>query len=289
MKITIDLLKKHGACEQGLRYIERFFPNGAEVVEVIFARHISKEFLHWGREHLTLNAEEVAAYEQVCGIKNSGGCWYSTDVENSERVIHSARISNSTGVFRSSDVMMGRDIVESETIEESEQIFCSQMIEKSQKVFKSVNITNSINICNSSLTIASKNVIDSSSIFGSSEIVRGKNISDSHFCIDCSNIKHCLFCTNISDVEYHIFNQPVDKNYYEVFVKQYEKYMNDLLSFIRNWPSDLVTSTYEAPTKKYDDWYTSVSPKFWKWARTLPGYDEMLLYEMTMLPEILVD
>ena len=73
MFITADLLRKYGACEQGIKYIERFYPNGAEMIDVIRDRHISKDFLHWGREYLTHTPEELAAYFTACDIINSEG------------------------------------------------------------------------------------------------------------------------------------------------------------------------------------------------------------------------
>ena len=54
MFIAPEMLRAHGACDQGIRYIERFYPYGAEAIDIIRDRHISKEFLHWGRENLNL-------------------------------------------------------------------------------------------------------------------------------------------------------------------------------------------------------------------------------------------
>ena len=54
MFIAPEMLRAHGACDQGIRYIERFYPYGAEAIDIIRDRHISKEFLHWGRENFNL-------------------------------------------------------------------------------------------------------------------------------------------------------------------------------------------------------------------------------------------
>lgn len=58
MFITADILREYEACGPGLKYIERFYPNGAEMIDLIRDRHIHKSFLHWGREHLTVTEEE---------------------------------------------------------------------------------------------------------------------------------------------------------------------------------------------------------------------------------------
>jgi hypothetical protein len=76
---------------------------------------------------------------------------------------------------------------------------------------------------------------------------------------------------------------------YELFEKQYFKYMTTQLAFVAEWPENLAVGTYVAPTRKFDDWYHSIDTKFWKWVRTLPGFDPMILYNITMLPEILED
>jgi hypothetical protein len=64
--------------------------------------------------------------------------------------------------------------------------------------------------------------------------------------------------------------------------------MEALLNFVRDWPEHLLTE-FVPETNKFNCWYTSISEKFWKWVRTLPNFDSMLIYDITMLPEILLD
>ena len=289
MLITADLLRKYNACEQGTKYIERFYPNGAEMIDIIKDKHINKEFLHWGREYLTHNNEELAAYCSACNIVDTDGFWYSQDIKNSKIVVKSKKIEKSVGVFESEEVLNSTDIVASENIENCSQIFYSSMIDNSQKIFKGTNITESINICNSTMVARSRNIIDSFDVFDSTELVKVINASNSHFCINSKNFKNCMFCDSVEDVEYYIFNKSVDKSKYEFFEKQYKKYLVEELEFIRDWPKDMVASNYFAPTKKFDDWYHPISEKFWKWVRTLPGYDPMLMYNITMNPDFLND
>lgn len=289
MLVTVELLHKLKACNQGIRYIERFYPNGAEMIDIIRDKHISKEFLHWGREHLTSNEEELAAYCEACKIINTEGFWYSVNVQDSKYVIRSKNVTDSISIFNSADVQGSKDIVESENIADSKQVFYSSMIEECQKIFKGINISESINICNSTMVARSKSVIDSTNVFDSSEIIKSNTVTNSHFCQECYNIESCLFCYGLENAEYHIFNKPVDKNRYEVIEKQYKKYMNELLVFIRDWPQDLVIYTSTQPTRKFDDWYFAISKRFWKWVRTLPGFNTTMLYDITMLPEILTE
>lgn len=289
MLITADLLRKYDACKQGIKYIERFYPNGIEMIDVIRDKHINKDFLHWGREYLTHNEEELAAYCVSCNIINTEGYWYSQDVKDSKIVIKSKEVTDSISIFESTEIVNCSDIVNSDNTTNSKQIFYSSMIDDCQKVFRGINIVESINICNSTMVARSKNIIDSSNIFDSSEIVKCNTVTNSHFCQNCVNIENCLFCEGLENAQYHIFNKPVDEGRYKMIEKQYLKYLTELLSFIREWPENLVVGTFVAPTRKFDDWYHPISEKFWKWVRTLPGYDPMILYNITMIPEFLME
>lgn len=287
MFVTIDILKKNGACEQGVRYIEQFYPNGAEMIDIIHDRHIPKELLHWGRAHLTNSAEELSEYCKVCNIIDSESFWYSQNINGSKYVVKSKDIFCCKSVFESEDIKYSSDIIGSENVTDSSQIFYSSMIENCQRIYKSKNVSNSINVCNSTLVVNCKNIMESSDIFNSSEIMDCNSVSDSYFCNNCQNINHCMFCDGLSNAEYCIFNTPVDKTRFEILVKQYNKYLTEELAFVREWPCDLAVNMYIAPTKKFDDWYYPINKNFWKWVRTMPFFDEMLIYRITMLPEIL--
>ena len=289
MFITAEILKKYKAYDQDVGYIERFYPNGAEMIDIIRDRHISKEFLHWCREFLNVSEEEFAAYQEACKIVNTEGYWCSQDVRDSKYVVRSKCVNNSIGVFSSSEVSDSTDIIGSENIELSHQIFYSSMVDNSQRVYKGQNIVESSNVCNSTMVVRSKSVIGSVNVFDSTEIIDSRTVTDSHFCKDCNNIAFCLFCDGLENAEYHIFNKPVSQKHYEIFVNQYTKYLQEELEFIKEWPKNLLVEGTTYPTKKFDDWYHPISEKFWKWARTLPGFDSMFLYNITMLPEILID
>lgn len=289
MLITAELLRKYKGCEQGIKYIERFYPNGAEMIDIIRDHHINKEFLHWGREHLTHTAEELEAYCEACKIVNTDGFWYSVNVSNSKSVVKSKNVQNGVGIFGSTDILDSDDIVNSENVTNSHQIFYSTMVDDCEKVYKGTNIVNSVNVCNSTMVANSRSVIDSKNVFYSLEIIGCDTVTESMFCQDCTNIEHCLFCYGLHDAQYCIFNKPVDKSRFEMIASQYTKWMIGLLTFIREWPCELLAETYVAPTRKFDDWYASIPDKFWKWARTLPGYDSMMLYNITMLPDLLID
>lgn len=289
MFITVDLLKKHKACENGIKYIERFYPNGAEMIDIIRDKHINKEMLHWGREHLTHTPEELAAYWEACHIVNSDGIWYGQNIHNSKFVVKSKEVKGSDRVYHSEDVINSSDIVYGETISNSAQVFASTMVSNSSLIAQCNNITESKNICFSTMVSRSINIYNSKNVFGSSEIIKCDNVTDSYFCQDCKNIKHCMFCEGVEDAEYYLFNQPIDKERFELFLQQYKRFMQSRLAFAPEWPENLIRTYSPSISQKFDEWYKPIPEKFWKWARTLPGFDSMLLYNITMLPEILVD
>lgn len=289
MKITVENLRKLNACESGIKYISHFYPDGAEIMDIIQDRHINKEFLFWGREHLTVTPDELEAYERVCNIFNSSNHWRSINLNNSHFVVNSKNIDNSQRVYNSSEVSGSTDVVFSEEITDSAQVFSSSFITKSNRIDKSKNVHNSINICDSILIGDSKSVLSSNNIFCSSEIIRSNNVENSYFCLDCENIKNCLFCFGLKDAEYHVFNQPVGKAKFELFVSQYKKLIEEELCFVTEWPEELVGAYGPIAVHRFDKWFYSIPEKLWKWLTTLPGYDKEKMYQNTMLPSFLVD
>lgn len=264
------------------------YPEGVEVAEILSNAQIDNQFKHWLKKHIGFTSTEEAAYRAACGIMNSSGYWHSENVVESSAVVNSHEVVNSQSIFDSEEVLHSSDIVNGENVENGQRVFSSSMIEESSNILRGKNITQSVNVCDSQTVVNSKNIISSTNIFDSSEIIRGQNVSYSHFCQDCANIKYCLFCQNLRDAEYHIFNQPVEKNQYELFAKQYLKYLNEDLAFVEEWPGNLLAATTPS-VLHFSKWFEPASKKFWKWVRTLPNFDSMLVYDITMLPEILVD
>ena len=289
MFITADLLREYDACGPGLKYIERFYPNGAEMIELIRDRHMQKSFLHWGREHLIVSELEEQAYCEACKIVNSKNFWHSVDILNSENIVGCKHIENCRRIFDSNDVTNSIDVSHGENVLDSKQVFDSIIIENSEKIYKSKNVSNSVNVCNSIMISNSKNISSSKNIFDCLDIIECETATNSYFCKNCANISNCLFCSDLKDAEYHIFNTPVDKKRFEVFMTQYQKYQTEPLRFVEEWPEELITTSIVKTLTKFDEWYKLIPEKFWKWARTLPGFDPMLIYNITMLPEILVD
>lgn len=288
MKITAELLRQHSSCDSAVQFIEKRFPDGVEAVDLMRTRHIPKLFFHWGREQFRPSPEELATYCEVCKIVNSKDYWYSESVTNSQRVVYSKRVENSIGVFDSEDVREGFDIVRSKKIEQGSQIFDSVFVEASKQVFNSKNVASSENVWSSTMVNDSKGIFSSQDVFGSMDILDSSHVEDSYFCANCHNVKHCLFCSDISDKDYCIFNHAIGEKQFELFKKQYLKYVETGgLVFLEEWPKELV-STVEL-NENVKPKFNFFPESFWEWVRTLPNFDSILVYDITILPEILVD
>ena len=285
--ITAQDLIKHKANQHGVDYIQRFYPEGAEIADLLKDKHISKEFLHWTRLSFPYTEEEKTMYEARMNIIGSENLFYSDEVFNSSFIVSSNKIENSSYVFSSTDIKNCRNVVSSESVEDGEQIFSCFMVSNSSGVIEGSNIINSKNICCATAVIESSNIIESTNVYNSSEICNSRDITESYFCKNSRNLKNCMFCNGLTDAEFYIFNQPVDEVRFGIFKQQYLKYMDVALKFVKEWPDDLAVSIKPAISHRFDEWYKPIPDIFWKWVRTLPGYDAMMLYEITMREELL--
>jgi hypothetical protein len=249
--------------------------------------------LHWGRAHLTHSVVDLEAYREACKIENSDAYWYSERVRDSKNVVKSKGIKSSEGVFSSEDVEGGFDVVLSQFVTDSAQIYHSQMVDGAARILDCANVSMAINVCHSTAVARSKNIFRSQDVFDSTEIFDSEGATNSHFCGKCHDIKNCLFCYGLSNAEYHIFNKPVTKERFDLFVKQYKRLMEcdyDVeLRFVKDgWPKNLASGVVPICATS-NVWFEAIPDKFWKWAKTIPGYDEMMLYEMTFFPRLLID
>jgi hypothetical protein len=281
-------LKKRLAPKEDIKYIEYAYPNGVEISTILLDQNVDASFRHWLRKYVEMSEEELALYHDVCKIKESSGVWNSVEILGSQNVIDSETVTDSTNIFQSKEIEKSSDIVRGESVINSKQIFRSFAIEDSSKVLMGKNVNCSQNICRSSMVVKSKNVLDSSMIFNSTEIVGCQNSQEAHFCSDCKNIKNSLFCHGLDNVEYHLFNKPIAPELYEIIAKQYKRYFIEDVNFVAEWPEDLLVDA-EIYVCKHQEWYKDIPKKFWKWVRTLPGVDSMLVYDISMCPTILVD
>ena len=218
------------------------------------------------------------------------------NVKNSQFITHSKDVVNSMYVFHCEGVENSTSISSSQSVQNSSQIFHTDFCYNSSRILNSQNITGCNNVVNCNYAVNSTSVFNASTVINSSFVsnilpLGSKNIRNSHFISDCSNLKNCLFCHGIADGEYLIFNQPISQEEYEMFVIQLQQILKRTeLQLTKNgWAADQVS--LDAPNIQYNIilQYSALPEIFWRWVKTLPNYDPMILYNITMQPHLLTD
>lgn len=299
MYLTIDVLEKYGACGSGVKWFKRHYPEGGELMEVIQNPKIDTHTLHWGYEHLPTTEEEKAKYRELlhidCG-ENYKTVYKSDHIKDSAFVTYSKDVVNSTYVFHCNGVENSNSIGSSQNVQNSSQIFHTDFCYDSNRILNSQNITSCTNVVNCGCAVNSTSVFNAGTVINSSFVsnilpLGSKNIRNSHFIGDCFNLKNCLFCHGITDGEYLMFNQPIEKEEYDMFVAQLRQMLKGAeLELTKNdWPADQVP--LDAPNIQYNIilQYSALPEVFWRWVKTLPNYNPMILYNITMQPHLLTD
>lgn len=297
MYLTTESLKKYGLCDSNIAYFKRRYPDGAPLIDVIADPKITPQLLHWGFNNLPSSAEERLAYYEKLNIhcdNNNYSIYESDNIINSYAVSRCSRVSDSDFVSYSSDVNAANNVTFSNVVEHSGRVYNSSFVFNSEKVVRSENITNSHNIVCSSYVLDSDNVFNSLAVTNSHFVTAlcsggSENITDSWFIHDGKNINHCLFCSELSDAEYCLFNKPIVKLHYENIVKQlgYIIAPQDELCLVDNWPVEQLPLSAGRINRNIIVQYESLPDKFWRWVKTLPGYDPKVLYTITYQPELL--
>lgn len=258
----------------------------------------SKLFSDW-RTYVGMEPLEVEKFEEVFEITNSHVILSSFYIDSSLRVRDSENISNSKCVAFSKDVKNSEKVYSSENVENSQyinvslNILDSAEIHDSSKVRYSQNIFNSDEISNCYGVYSCEKIEDSLGIFN---VSTGKEI---YFSTDLENCSYCLFCSGLKDKSFCLFNQEIglkdwfvikelllnewseeDKSLYKVV--SFEDDDNEWCGF--RYLSKIDTSfSYVAQR----DFFQGLSSKFLKYIRSMPYYNEWLLYQIALNPKIL--
>lgn len=240
-------------------------------------------------------------------IMNKSNFWeneedkYSTTylcerVKNSQFITYSKDVLDSTYIFHCEEVENSNSISNSRNVKNSFQIFNCDFCYDSNRILNSQNITNCRNVINCNYAVSSTSVFNAGNVVNSSFVsniipLGSQKIRNSHFISDCSNLKNCLFCHGITDGEYLMFNQPIEKEEYDMFVTQLRQMLKgaELKLTKDGWAAEQVP--LDAPNIQYNIilQYSALPEVFWRWVKTLPNYDPMILYNITMQPHLLTD
>jgi hypothetical protein len=296
MYLTMEYLEKHGACKPGKAWFRRRYPNGGEIKDIVMNRTVSEDLVDWAIHNIHLSEEEWQAYWKKCEIDCPGTektIQRSKKIYHSENVIRSTQVSDSKEVHHSKNISTSQTVSLSEEVEGSKKVFASSYVYDSDRVFEGTNINNSQNIVESQFIINSNNVIYATNVEDSAFVTALKpdlveNVKNSYFVYNCRDIEHCLFCSSLKNDQYCLFNLPIDEKKFKIIEKQFLNIMKkEKLNFVKRWPVDEIPLTEPQMIVGPADWYSKLSPKFWDWVKTLPGYDPITLYTITYNKELL--
>lgn len=288
MFLTIDILLKRGACEPGIKFFERHYPNGAELIDLINNRLVTSDFLHWGYLHLDPNEEEIAAYWKRLDVDDPSTIFCSERVKNSYNVTNSSDVENSHSVYYSKKIKRSSVIQSGDNVEDSTNIFNSKFIYNSYNILNSSNITNSHNVFQGTYIVDSSSVWCSSVVNDSRDVRGCHNVSDVRMCAASFNLNHALFCEGLTEGEYMLFNKPIPQKQFELIKRQYDNLMQKDLVFSRDdWPQDTTFPETPRPCHNYSFHYSKVSKDFWEWVTTLPNFNPKIMYKLTFNSDFL--
>lgn len=202
----------------------------------------------------------------------------SKDVTDSGYVSFSRRVNNSEIVTHSSEVSNSNQIYFSDGIRNSIKVYTSSIVTNSSYVKESKNITESHNIVDSSVVIDSSNVIGSYNVLASKYIRDCTGVTDSAFCVKSKDLVNCLFCHDVQGGDYYLFNKPIDSRLFYVLMDQLKNF-GDIEANFCTWPQDFEIRV--PVTRPFTEYYKNLDESFLLWAKTLPGYDESLMFKIT--------
>lgn len=258
----------------------------------------SKLFSDW-RTYVGMEPLEVEKFEEVFEIVNS------SIILRSLYIYSSSRVQDSENVSRSKYVAFSKDI------KNSERIYSSVNVENGQYINASFNVLSSMEVNNSSKIEYSQNVFNSDEISNCCGVYSCEKVEDSlgifnvsagkeiYFSTNLKDCSYCLFCSGLKDKKFCLFNQEIgskdwfvikelllnewskeNKNFYKVI--SFEDDDKEWCGF-RNSSNDSVGFSYVAQR----NFFQEISLKFLKYIRSMPYYNEWLLYQITMNPKIL--
>jgi hypothetical protein len=297
MFLTLETLEQYKACENGKKWFARHFPEGGELIDVISHKYATPEILHWGYTHLPTTAEEQRIYWEKLQIdcEETATIYECDHIKDCKWVTRSSHVEDSEFVFSSKNVTHSEDISLSEDVSDSQKIFGSEFVYSSKRVAHSKNVTDSYNIVNSDYVVNSHSIMNASAVTNSAFVdawlVGGsRQLKDCRFIMDCTNLKHSLFCHKISDGEYMVFNKQVDAADYELIVKQLDKILANYeaeLVVEGEWPYHTIPLDSPKIQRNIIKQYGNLPSTFWRWVKTLPGYDPSVLYAITYSKELI--
>ena len=257
----------------------------------------SELFSDW-RTYVGMEPLEVEKFEEVFEITDSHIILSSFCIDSSSRVRDSENVSNSKYIAFSKNIKNSERVYDSSNVENSQYISFSFNVLGSAEVKDSSKIQHSQNVFNSSEVLDCYGVYSCKEVEGGLGIFNVSTGKEIYFSTDLENCSYCLFCSGLKDKKFCLFNQEIgSKDWFvikELLLNEWseeEKKLYKIISFEdddKKW-CGFKTFNYSA-TLSYvaqRDFFQGISSKFLRYTRSMPYYNEWLLYQITMNPKIL--
>ena len=217
----------------------------------------------------------------------------SNNVVDSEYVVHSNNVEDSTYIFDSEDVKSSHNVTNAFIVEHSKNIYGSEFIYDSFRVVSSKNATGSQDVVFSDCAVNSHNIscarnVKWSGYVSDMIIGRTKDLDHCYFVSNSERLNHCMFCVGLIGAEYCLFNKHFTPEEYDIYVKQ----LNSILKGWRPelvlhdyWPTETIPLDYPVIQRNICKQYINLPDKFWRWVKTLPGYDADIMYSIVFNPK----
>lgn len=282
MFVTLEDLKSRNACATGIKLFERLYPEGVEIMKLLDNKHIPIEILHWGYQHLDVNAEEIEKYYQRCGITES------------KEVLVSERIHNSCFINQSKDVTDSKFINDSVDITDCVQVSYSSFIKRSRHIYNCETVEDTHGATESKEIYKCGNVIDSSNIRDSWGVANCRNLTNSQFIYrstlseDChfssflTGCYKCIFCSGLNGKQFYLFNKPISQKEWEkIFNNEFSVRINEEAFFLLKDNSKLNSYYVAKKETSFRNYFSLISENFNKWVKSLPNFDPFVMYQIT--------
>lgn len=291
MFLSNEILKKYNACELGLKWFDRHYPDGVELMDFldnarVFVGPDSKilELLYWGYRILPYDEREKEKYREILDIDTSEQVFESFNVINSEKVIRSHDIYNSKHIEDSTRITKSFGVHRSHDIQDSMGILNSYSIWNSNWVSMSSNVKNSYDIQACSNIVLSGNSAWSDNITRCRGLFYSNDCQEVYYSQNMNNCHHCLFCKDLENASFMIFNNPVtEKDFFVIFELVQKPFIIHTIP-IANWHKK--EDTYFGYTWKGlvspSKIYSEVPQSGFDFLSTLPNYNSWMMYQLTL-------
>lgn len=287
MLITLEKLQEAKACSVGVEWFKTHYPNGTTLKELALDPEIPKQFLHWGYQNLESGEIERSIFWEKMNIKCAEPMTIilSENIFDSRKVNKSKDVQSSQYIFSSKAITNSTLIQSSKEIQNSSLVFSSKKVTNSEKVYKSTNITNSKEVLCSNEVDKSFGVLYGENINNSIGILGKKDllscfVSNSYFIGNSAQVDKSLFCYGLQDRCLCLFNK-------EITEEQYIRYKEELLKLLKGFNFEFlanVPSIENFPAipmlEETNNYFKRLPIEFLEWVKTLPGYDETILFNI---------